>query len=166
MDERYRQYKLNSALPEIEEPLFTDTINVTPDKQQDKMTDITMNPEAAIATPIGASDITKEKLQAGAKGVTQGTLGAPGDLVGLVAGLINMFTKDTENIGNWEQFLQGYESIPFTSEDIKQRLEAAGWKSPEGQQGAEMAGEIMAPGVLVGGTAKGIKKLIKSTKSK
>lgn len=99
-------------------------------------------------------DITKAtpeayQQMAGAftKGVVQGTLGLPADVVGLATGLMNMLTDDPEGKGNLQQFAEGYGTVPFTSEKISEFLTSLGWSYDEElTKGAELLGEVVAPG--------------------
>lgn len=164
IDERYRQYKLNSALPSEEEPLFAEPITVTPDKEDT----IPQAPQMEIGAPVSAEEFKiKDPLEAATKGLVQGALGAPMDLIGLATGLLNMLTVDPEQKGNLEQFLEGYGAVPFTSEKVKQILEDLGWETPEGSEPAEFLGELVAPTKVISSAVKGgAKALSKMNKGK
>ena len=165
MDQRYKQFKLNSALPMDEEPLFAPEVVVAPEKQES----IPQAPQMDIGAPVSAEEFNiKDTAQAAAKGLVQGALGAPMDLVGLATGLLNMLTVDPEQKGNLEQFLEGYGAVPFTSEKVRQILEDLGWQTPEGREGTELASEMIAPtkaaSSLAKGTTKALQKLKKTKK--
>jgi len=93
------------------------------------------------------------------KGVIQGGLGFPADLVGLVTGLLNMATVDPEGKGNLQQFAEGYGAVPFTSEKIATMLEELGWKYEGVEQAPEVVGEFIAPTKAL---EVGIKNLVKA----
>jgi hypothetical protein len=120
--------------------------------------------EKAIIDPLSgitkaAPEAYKEMGLAFARGGVKGLFGAPMDIVGLAVGLGNMLTDDPEEKGNLAQFAEGYGAVPFTSEDIGEMLEKAGWKKSEDiAESAELIGEIG------GGTASvvsGVKKVLK-----
>ena len=110
---------------------------------------------ADMAGPAEALQVTPQAMLdvAGplAKGVVQGTLGLPADTIGLITGLMNMLTDDPEEKGNLQQFAEGYDAVPFTSEKIAKVLEDAGWsyqgegEKAEMQQGVELGGEVVSP---------------------
>jgi hypothetical protein len=161
MDQRYKQFKLNSALPMDEEPLFAPKVVVAPEKQES----IPQAPQVDIAAPVSAEEFKiKEPAEAAAKGLVQGALGAPMDLVGLATGLLNMLTVDPEQKGNLQQFLEGYGAVPFTSEKVKQILEDLGWETPEGSEGAEFLGEMVAPTKVISSAVKGGAKALSTMK--
>ena len=161
IDERYRQYKLNSALPSEEEPLFAEPVTVTPEKEDT----IPQAPQMDIGAPVSAEEFKiKGPAEAAAKGLVQGALGAPMDLVGLATGLLNMLTVDPEQKGNLEQFLEGYGAVPFTSEKVKQILEDLGWETPEGSESAEFLGELVAPTKVISSAVKGGAKALSKMK--
>ena len=116
--------------------------------------------EALQATPQAMLDVSGPL----AKGVVQGALGFPADLIGLATGLLNMATVDPEQKGNLKQFAEGYETVPFTSEKIAQMLNDMGWsyqgesEKAKMQQGIELGGEIISPTKAL---EIGITKLIK-----
>lgn len=152
IDERYRQYKLNSALPSVDEPLFAEPVVVTPETKGT----IPQAPQMEIGAPVSAEEFKiKEPAEAAVKGLVQGALGAPMDLIGLATGLLNMLTVDPEQKGNLQQFMEGYGAVPFTSEKVKQILEGLGWETPEGSEGAEFLGEMVAPTKVISSAVKG-----------
>lgn len=161
IDERYRQYKLNSALPSEEEPLFAEPVVVTPEQEDT----LPQAPQMDIGAPVSAEEFKiKEPAEAAAKGLVQGALGAPMDLIGLATGLLNMLTIDPEQKGNLQQFMEGYGAVPFTSEKVKQILEDLGWETPEGSEGAEFIGEMVAPTKAASSLVKGGATVIKNMK--
>lgn len=162
IDERYRQYKLNSALPSVDEPLFAEPVVVTPEAT------IPQSPQMEIGAPVSAEEFKfKEPAEAAVKGLVQGALGAPMDLVGLATGLLNMLTVDPEQKGNLQQFMEGYGAVPFTSEKVREILEGLGWETPEGSEGAEFLGEMVAPTKAISSAVKGgTKALSKLNKGK
>lgn len=103
-----------------------------------------------------------------AKGVVQGTLGLPADTIGLVTGLLNMLTTDPEEKGNLQQFAEGYDAVPFTSEKIAKILEDAGWsyqgdsKLKEMQQGVELGGEFLSPTKALESIGQALLKKVKT----
>jgi len=98
-----------------------------------------------------------ESAGATAKGLVQGTLGLPADIIGLVTGLMNMATVDPEGKGNLQQFAEGYNAVPFTSEKIGEFLESLGWKYEGETKDFELLGEVVSPGTAL---ELGIRKLI------
>lgn len=127
-DEQRMQYGIESA----RDKSFMDTF----------MSIQQQNVDVTKATP----EAMQEMGGAFTKGVVQGTLGLPADLIGLATGVLNMATVDPDEKGNLQQFAEGYGTVPFTSEKIGEFLESLGWKYEGVAEGAELAGEVVAPG--------------------
>lgn len=133
--------------------------NIQPERER-KFMDAVMevqqqNVEATKAMPEAMMETGGALL----KGAIKGAVGAPGDLIGLATGLMNMLTDDPEEKGNLMQFAEGYNAVPFTSEKVGEVLEQLGWKKYEGPaEGIELVGEVAAP---AGGAEAAIKKVIK-----
>ena len=112
-----------------------------------------------IGKPEEILEIAKPETAAGvAKGMAQGFVGLPGDLIALARGVYDL----AKSGGDLEAFVKGLESatgLP-TTEDIKKFLDEAGLKVGEGDTGAETVGEFAAPG----GYVKGVKKVAKTAK--
>lgn len=123
--------------------------------------------EEAILDPLAATTQAMPKAAAevgGAalKGLIKGGVGLPADILGLATGLLNMLTVDPEQKGNLQQFIEGYEVVPFTSEKIGSMLEELGWKKYEGPAAAsELTGEVIAPSKLATGAGKELVKQVK-----
>lgn len=164
MEDRLQQFKINNLTPEPEEdPIYNAPIVVSP--AEEAPMDFPFAPEASIASPLTAEEFKiKDPANALVKGIVQGALGTPMDLVGLATGLLNMLTVDPEQKGNLEQFAEGFGAVPFTSEKIGKMLEDLGWKAPEGTESAELIGELVAPGKVVTSSVKGVTKALQKTK--
>lgn len=99
-----------------------------------------------------------ETAAAVAKGMAQGFVGLPGDLIALARGVYDL----AKSGGDLEAFVKGLESatgLP-TTEDIKKFLDEAGLKVGGGDMTAETVGEFAAPG----GYVKGAKAAAKAAK--
>lgn len=99
-----------------------------------------------------------ETAAAVAKGMAQGFVGLPGDLIALARGVYELGKSG----GDLEAFVKGLESktgLP-TTEDVKKFLDEAGLKVGDGDMTAETVGEFASPG----GYVKGAKKIAKSAK--
>lgn len=164
MEDRLQQFKINNLTPEPEEdPIYTAPIVVSPAEKAPM--DFPFAPEASIASPLTAEEFKiKDPANALMKGIVQGALGTPMDLVGLATGLLNMLTVDPEQKGNLEQFAEGFGAVPFTSEKIGKMLEDLGWKAPEGTESAELIGELVAPGKVVTSSVNKAAKMLKKSK--
>lgn len=132
---------------------------VIPDREKSYMNTFMQIQQQNVNVAKATPEAYQEMFGALVKGVTQGTLGFPADLIGLATGVMNMLTDDPEDKGNLQQFAEGYGTVPFTSERISEYLESLGWKYEGVAEGAELAGEFVAPG-SVGTTAveKGVSK--------
>jgi hypothetical protein len=112
-----------------------------------------------IGTPEQILEPAKpETAAAVAKGMAQGFVGLPGDLIALARGVYDL----AKSGGDLEAFVKGLESatgLP-TTEDIKKFLDEAGLKVGDGDMTSETVGEFAAPG----GYVKGVKKVAKTAK--
>lgn len=133
--------------------------NIMPDRERTFMESFMDVQQQQVDIAKATPEAMQEVGGAVAKGAIMGTLGAPGDLIGLATGLLNMLTDDPEEKGNLMQFAEGYDAVPFTSEKVGEVLESLGWKKYEGvAEGAQLVGEVAAP---VGGAETIIKKAVK-----
>ena len=133
--------------------------NIMPDRERTFMESFMDVQQQQVDIAKATPESMKEVGGALAKGAIMGTLGAPGDLIGLATGLLNMLTVDPEEKGNLMQFAEGYDTVPFTSEKVGEVLESLGWKKYEGvAEGAQLVGEVAAP---AGGAETIIKKAVK-----
>ena len=133
--------------------------NIMPDRERTFMESFMDVQQQQVDIAKATPEAMQEVGGAAAKGAIMGTLGAPGDLIGLATGLLNMLTDDPEEKGNLMQFAEGYDAVPFTSEKVGEVLESLGWKKYEGvAEGAQLVGEVAAP---VGGAETIIKKAVK-----
>lgn len=117
-----------------------------------------------IGTPEQILEPAKpETAAAVAKGMAQGFVGLPGDLIALARGVYDL----AKSGGDLEAFVKGLESatgLP-TTEDIKKFLDEAGLKVGDGDMTAETVGEFAAPGGYVKG-AKAAAKAVKGAAQK
>ncbi len=115
--------------------------------------------EQQIGTPEEILAPAKPETAAGiAKGMAQGFVGLPGDLISIVRGLYD-FGKSG---GNLDELLAGLEKptgLP-TTEDVKKFLDSKGLMVGDGEGTPEKVGEFAAPG----GYIKGAKAIAKQTK--
>lgn len=115
--------------------------------------------EQQIGTPEEILAPAKPETAAGiAKGMAQGFVGLPGDLISLVRGLYD-FGKSG---GDLDELLAGLEKptgLP-TTEDVKKFLDSKGFTVGTGDDMPEKVGEFAAPG----GYIKGAKAVAKTTK--
>lgn len=133
--------------------------NIMPDRERTFMESFMDVQQQQVDIAKATPEAMQEIGGAAVKGAIKGTLGAPGDLIGLATGLLNMLTVDPEEKGNLVQFAEGFDTVPFTSEKVGEVLESLGWKKYEGvAEGAELVGEIGAP---VGTAETIIKKAVK-----
>ena len=133
--------------------------NIMPDRERTFMESFMDVQQQQVDIAKATPEAMQEVGGAAAKGAIMGTLGAPGDLIGLATGLLNMLTDDPEEKGNLMQFAEGYDAVPFTSEKVGEVLESLGWKKYEGvAEGAQLVGEVAAP---VGGAETIMKKAVK-----
>lgn len=133
--------------------------NIMPDRERTFMESFMDVQQQQVDITKATPEAMQEVGGAVAKGAIMGTLGAPGDLIGLATGLLNMLTDDPAEKGNLMQFAEGYDAVPFTSEKVGEVLESLGWKKYEGvAEGAQLVGEVAAP---VGGAETIIKKAVK-----
>jgi hypothetical protein len=86
-----------------------------------------------------------------AKGVVSAGIGTLPDLVGIATGLLNMLSVDPEEKGNYQQFAEGYDTVPFTTEKINNWLTSLGWQPIKDDitKAAQSTGELVAPTKLV-----------------
>ena len=99
-----------------------------------------------------------ETAAAVAKGMAQGFVGLPGDLIALARGVYELGKSG----GDLDELLAGLEKptgLP-TTEDVKKFLESKGFTVGTGDDMPEKVGEFAAPG----GYIKGAKSAIKATK--
>lgn len=97
------------------------------------------------------------------KGMVQGFVGLPGDLIALARGVYELGKSG----GDLEAFVKGLESktgLP-TTEDVKKFLDEAGLKVGDGDMTAETVGEFSSPGGYVKG-AKAAAKAVKGAAQK
>lgn len=115
--------------------------------------------EQQIGTPEEILAPAKPETAAGiAKGMAQGFVGLPGDLISLVRGLYD-FAKSG---GELDELLAGLEKstgLP-TTEDVKKFLDSKGLMVGDGEGTPEKVGEFVAPG----GYIKSAKKITKKAK--
>lgn len=124
--------------------------------------------EQQIGTPEEILASAKPETAAGiAKGMAQGFVGLPGDIVSLVRGLYD-FAKSG---GELDELLAGLEKptgLP-TTEDVKKFLDERGLKVGTGEGTPEKVGEFVAPGGYIKGAkaaAKATKKTVKKVTEK
>lgn len=177
-DETYNRYGI---IPENGDPrLYPQTYF-----EQGPITQFDPNPEASIATPLTLEDVQKHKdpmeAVAVAKGVVQGTLGLPGDMLGLVSGLVNMIPtidgkgwiqpegKSWTEASHAERFQAGMNAAPLTTEDISgfldEGLKMIGVDVSQFKTG-QTAGEFVAPGKAIEVGTKTIGKALNKAKGK
>ena len=82
-----------------------------------------------------------------AKGVVSAGIGTLPDLVGIATGLLNMLSVDPEEKGNYQQFAEGFDTVPFTTEKINNWLTGLGWQPIKDDltQASQLIGELVAP---------------------
>jgi hypothetical protein len=124
--------------------------------------------EQQIGTPEEILASAKPETAAGiAKGMVQGFVGLPGDLVSVVRGLYEFGRTG----GDLDGLLAGLEKptgLP-TTEDVKKFLDELGLKVGTGEGTPEKVGEFAAPGGYIKGAkaaAKATKKTVKKVTEK
>lgn len=177
-DEIYNRYGI---VPENGDPkLYPQTYF-----EQGPITQFDPAPELAYGSPITLEDVQKHKdpMEAVAfgKGVVQGTLGLPGDVVGLVSGLVNMIptldgkgwiqpegkTWTESSLG--EKFQAGMNAAPLKTEDISQFLDEGLKKvgiDLSQFKTAQTVGEVVAPGKAIETGTKAVGKALNKVKGK
>ena len=141
MDAQWKSYKQSINLEPIivtpnEQPI--DTMSAYEKAISGPLADITK------ATPEAYKEAVPKVLGGGAKGLITGTLGAPGEVVGLISGILNAVSPaDFEgnphdpNKSAYDRFTEGYaaisklkiagKEIPLQMEGVSQALQDIGW---------------------------------------
>ena len=119
----------------------------------------------AIGKPEEILEVAKPTTAAAmAKGMAQGFVGLPGDLISLARGVYELGKSG----GDLDAFIAGLEAktgLP-TTEDVKGFLDQAGLKVGSGDEPAETVGEFAAPGGYVKGAKKAVRAAKKMTGAK
>tara|TARA_R110000787_G_scaffold284738_1_gene398809 strand:+ start:10191 stop:10742 length:552 start_codon:yes stop_codon:yes gene_type:complete len=108
-----------------------------------------------------------EALYGTGKGVVQGAVGLPGDLISLVRGLVDV-AQTPEGKSKLDAFLSGTEKstgLP-TAMDIKMFLEDTLRVPESSAEYAEGLGEVIAPGTVATKTASKVMKVVGKNKAK
>lgn len=166
MDAIYRQYKRDIMLPPIE---------VTPEEEPSAYEKAILQPLAATTkeSPEAYGEAVPDILSGTAKGAISGVAGLPGELGGLVSGILNSVMpydyngkEQDPNKSMGERFAEGYDAVPGKIEDVREGLTAAGWKTDELGGLFESIAEFVAPFGATKNTAKGAINVVKNIKGK
>lgn len=164
LDSHYLIYKKAQALG----PIVTPTIDVSPEPQ-DKSALETFAGMAGVPGQIEAEQKALAEVGGAAmKGLISAGIGTIPDLVGLATGLLNMLSVDPEEKGNYQQFAEGFNTVPFTTDKINQILTNLGWKEYEGDipQVSQKGAEFVAPTKVAETVVKTGAKMLKKKKAK
>ena len=92
-------------------------------------------PGALAAMPEAFKEVVPEVASGSLKGLISGIGGTPGEVAGLLSGLMNTISPrnykgepHAEGMSIGDRFIQGYEAVPFKTEDIRDALTEAGLK--------------------------------------
>lgn len=157
-DARFMEYEASK--------LMLPRIDITPDQ----MTPEEIQLESTKAMPQAYVEGVPQMISGIGKGAVTGIGGTPGELVGLVSGLLNAISpKDYQgqphdpNKDRLTRFIEGYDAVPGKMEDINKFLSEQGWDVEGLGEPLQDIMEFIAPGAL---TAKNIKRVVKSVKGK
>jgi hypothetical protein len=162
LDEKFRQYKLNTYLPE-EETMQRPEALPSPDIVSQLVTE-------GVSSVV--SDIEKmpaQSLYALGKGAIEGAVGTPGDLISIIKG-IYYASNTPEGKNKLDEFTRGMESSTVlpTTEDVKKFINELVPQLQTKATAAESTGELLAPSGLATyatkNVVKGVKKITKVLK--
>lgn len=124
-------------------------------------------PGALAAMPEAFKEVVPEVASGSLKGLISGIGGTPGEVAGLLSGLMNTISPRNykgepheEGMSIGDRFIQGYEAVPFKTEDIRDALTEAGWDVEGMGEPFEFITEFIGPSKAVTGAAKaGVSKV-------
>ena len=162
LDEKFRQYKLNTYLPE-EETIQRPEGLPSPDIVSQLVT------EGVSAVVSDIEKMPSQSLYALGKGAIEGAVGTPGDLISIIKG-IYYASNTPEGKNKLDEFTRGMESSTVlpTTEDVKKFINELVPQLQTKATAAESAGELLAPSGLATyatkNVVKGVKKITKVLK--